>query len=104
MKKVILGIIILLLIACSATKEEAVNYERWTEEKVNEWFTDIGWLVGTNFNPSTAINQLEMWQADTFDPETIDQELLWASEIGFNIVRVFLHDMIVKLRAMNSFL
>jgi len=94
MKKVILGIIILLLIACSATKEEAVNYERWTEEKVNEWFTDIGWLVGTNFNPSTAINQLEMWQAETFDPETIDRELGWAASIGMNSMRVFLHNLL----------
>ena len=27
------------------------------------------WLVGSNFLPSYAVNELEMWQADTFDPE-----------------------------------
>ena len=52
------------------------------------------WLVGCNFAPSTAINQLEMWQADTFDPVTIDRELGWAEDLGFNSVRVFLHHML----------
>jgi hypothetical protein len=49
--------------------------------------------VGANFIPSTAINQLEMWQADTFDPQTIDRELGWAASIGMNAMRVFLHDL-----------
>jgi hypothetical protein len=49
------------------------------------------WLLGCNFNPSTAINELEMWQADTFDPETIDRELGWAENLGFTSIRVFLH-------------
>jgi len=52
------------------------------------------WLVGCNFTPSTAINQLEMWQADTFDPVTIERELGWASDLGFNTVRVYLHDLL----------
>ena len=34
-----------------------------------------------------------MWQEDTFDPTTIDRELELASEIGFNTIRVFLHDL-----------
>ncbi|MBN1402794.1 MAG: cellulase family glycosylhydrolase, partial [Anaerolineae bacterium] len=51
------------------------------------------WLVGCNFIPSTAINQLEMWQADTFDPATIDRELGWAADLGMNTVRVYLHDL-----------
>jgi hypothetical protein len=67
---------------------------RWTAEQANEWFTRQPWLVGCNFIPSTAINQLEMWQAPTFDPETIERELGWASAIGFNSVRVFLHDLV----------
>jgi hypothetical protein len=66
--------------------------ERWTPEQANEWYNAQPWLVGCNFLPSTAINQLEMWQADTFDPNTIDRELGWAESIGFNTVRVFLHD------------
>jgi hypothetical protein len=65
--------------------------ERWSEEKANQWYASTPWLVGCNFSPSTAINQLEMWQADTFDLPTIDRELGWAESLGFNSVRVFLH-------------
>jgi hypothetical protein len=68
--------------------------QRWSEKKINKWYKKQGWLVGANFAPSTAINQLEMWQADTFDPETIDRELGWAADLGFNTMRVFLHHML----------
>jgi hypothetical protein len=51
------------------------------------------WLVGCNFIPSTAINQLEMWQAGSFDVETIRRELGWAAGLGFNSMRVYLHDL-----------
>ena len=53
--------------------------------------TDTLWLRGANFIPSTAINQLEFWQEETFDPETIDRELGWAEKTGFNCMRVYLH-------------
>jgi hypothetical protein len=66
---------------------------RWSKEKANRWYEELPWLVGCNFVPSSAINQLEMWQADTFDPETIDRELGWAADIGFNTIRVYLHDL-----------
>src|SRR4051794_29747269 len=66
---------------------------RWTKEQANEWYKKQPWLVGCNFIPSTAINQLEMWQPDTFDPKTIDRELGWAADLGMNTVRVFLHDL-----------
>lgn len=66
--------------------------ERWTTARAQEWYDDQPWLVGCNFSPSTAINQLEMWQKETFDPETIDRELGWAASIGMNTVRVFLHE------------
>lgn len=68
--------------------------ELWTKEKANAWQEETGWLVGCNFSPSTAINQLEMWQEATFDPETIDRELGWAEDLGFNSVRVYLHDLL----------
>jgi hypothetical protein len=67
---------------------------RWTIEKTNEWYTQKGWLLGCNYAPSTAVNQLEMWEAETFDPITIDRELGWASSLGFNSIRVFLHNML----------
>ncbi|MEN8248786.1 MAG: cellulase family glycosylhydrolase [Bacteroidota bacterium] len=64
---------------------------RWTEEKANEWGAKQPWLVGANFNPSDASNQLDFWQADTWNPELIDKELGWAAEIGMNTMRVYLH-------------
>lgn len=66
---------------------------RWSAQKANEWVSKQPWLVGCNFIPSNAINQLEMWQADTFDPETIERELALAEGIGFNTVRTYLHDL-----------
>ena len=67
---------------------------RWTEAKANEWYAKQPWLVGGNYIPATAINELEMWQADTFDPTTIDKELGWAEGLGMNTMRVFLHDLL----------
>ncbi|MDP4291936.1 MAG: cellulase family glycosylhydrolase [Bacteroidota bacterium] len=67
--------------------------ERWTAAKANAWYKQWGWLRGCDFIPSTAINQLEMWQADTFDSKTIDRELGWAESLGMNIMRVYLHHM-----------
>ena len=84
--------------------------ERWPSEKASEWQAQHRWLVGCNFAPSTAINQLEMWQADTFDPVTIDRELGWAEQIGFTSVRVFLHNLLWQqdakgfLRRIDQFL
>lgn len=66
---------------------------QWSVEEANSWYEKQSWPVGCNFLPSTAINQLEMWQADTFDPETIGRELGWAAELGFNTMRVYLHDL-----------
>ena len=67
---------------------------RCSISRAQEWFDKHGWVVGCNYIPSNAINQLEMWQADTFDVPRIQQELSWAKELGFNTVRVFLHHML----------
>jgi len=67
---------------------------RWTEEKANAWYAQQPWLVGSNYIPKSAINQLEMWQADTFDPTQIETELTWAERMGMNTMRVFLHDLL----------
>lgn len=66
----------------------------WTEQEANAWYAQQPWLVGANYIPVTAINQLEMWQADTFDPKRIDLELGWAESLGMNTMRVFLHDLL----------
>jgi hypothetical protein len=72
---------------------KALAAERWTPQQANDWYAAQPWLVGCDFLPSTAINQLEMWQPETFDPKTIDRELALAESLGFNTVRVFLHDL-----------
>lgn len=67
---------------------------RWTEAQAKTWYDQQPWLVGSNYIPSDAINELEMWQAQTFDPTQIDKELAWADDMGMNTMRVFLHDLI----------
>lgn len=67
---------------------------RWSAAQANAWYAKQPWLVGADYIPRDAINQLEMWQAATFNPEEIDQELGWAQAIGMNTMRVFLHDLL----------
>jgi hypothetical protein len=67
---------------------------RWTADKANDWYSQKPWLVGANYITSTAVNELEMWQADTFDLATIDRELGWAQDLGFTSMRVFLHHLL----------
>jgi len=83
------AIILSVLLATTVANAEP----RWPVAKANKWYAAQGWPVGANFIPSTAINQLEMWQAETFDPATIDRELEFASGIGMNTMRVFLHNL-----------
>lgn len=67
---------------------------RWTPERAQRWGDEVGWLLGCNFTPSSAGNQLELWQRESFDPGTIDRELGWAAEVvGMNAIRLFLHDL-----------
>lgn len=67
---------------------------RWSADRASAWYEQQPWLVGSNYIPSDAINELEMWQAQTFDPAQIDKELGWAEDIGMNTMRVFLHDLL----------
>ena len=68
--------------------------KKWTKNQAREWYSKQPWLVGCNFLPSTAINQLEMFQSETFDPDTLKREIGWAKELGFNTLRVYLHDLL----------
>jgi hypothetical protein len=104
--------LVLFLLLCIATKNiEAQSSKKqsksitvaapqaaavWSQEKAAVWYAGNKWITGANFLPSTAINQLEMWQAASFDPTTIDRELGWAAGIGFNTMRVFLHSVAWK--------
>jgi hypothetical protein len=90
MKKIV-AVLFLSFLAATFSVAQA---PRWTEQHANDWYAHQPWLVGSNYIPATAINELEMWQADTFDPQRIDLELGWAESIGFNTMRVFLHDLL----------
>jgi hypothetical protein len=82
------------LLVALAIPAAASARARWSEQAAQDWYAQQPWLVGSNYIPATAINQLEMWQADTFDPKRIDLELGWAESLGMNTARVFLHDLL----------
>ena len=84
----------MLWCAVSSTGAPAAPTSRWTEPRANEWYAKQPWLIGSNYIPRSAINELEMWQEATFNPEQIDQELGWADSLGMNTMRVFLHDLL----------
>lgn len=90
MRKLLLTLVLLLHIIIVFAQG------RWSADKANEWYKKQGWRVGADFLPSTAINQLEMWQSETFDTATISKELGWAARIGMNVMRVYLHDLAWK--------
>ena len=73
----------------SNAKETPVTASGWSIEKAQKWSSEQPWIRGCNFSPSTAINQVEMWQKESFDTATIDRELGWAKELGFNTMRVY---------------
>jgi Cellulase (glycosyl hydrolase family 5) len=86
---------LVLIAICSALANSSfAQSARWSEAKANAWYGQQPWLVGSNYIPASAINELEMWQESTFDPRQIDKELGWAEGIGMNTMRVFLHDLL----------
>jgi len=96
----VLGLLFITIVSCKKEKEVSqvvtedtvqIVREVWSKDQANEWYKQWGWLRGSNFIPSSAINQLEMWQAETFDTTTINRELGWAESIGLNSMRVYLH-------------
>lgn len=88
------GLFLLLLAFSPAFLFAQNSSDRWSEAKAKDWYAHQPWLVGSNFLPASAINELEMWQADTFDPQEIDREFSWAEGLGMNTMRVFLHDLL----------
>jgi hypothetical protein len=82
-----------LVLAFASPAAESGKAGQWTEGRASAWYARQPWLVGSNYIPATAINELEMWQADTFDPKRIDLELGWAEGLGMTTMRVFLHDL-----------
>ncbi|MCX6334308.1 MAG: cellulase family glycosylhydrolase [Bacteroidia bacterium] len=90
---VTLAVVLLIISSCNGTPKKQASIkvpEVWSIEKAKQWGNMQNWLRGCDYIPSTAVNQLEMWQAETFDPETIGKELRWADEIGMDCMRVYL--------------
>lgn len=90
-----------LVVACGERnlkkpdREDVVKEgQRWSAQQAWDWYDKQPWYLGTNFNPSSSINQLEFWQEDTFDPETIERELKWSADLGMNLHRVYLHNLL----------
>ena len=87
-----LSAILLCLTALPLHAAAPASADRWTATQANEWYARQPWLVGANYIPSDAINELEMFQAATFNPALNDKELGLAESIGMNTARVFLQD------------
>jgi hypothetical protein len=105
-RNVFITILAIAVISCqkqqmaeNTVTEESIQIVRdvWSKEQASDWYKQWGWLRGSDFIPSTAINQLEMWQAETFDTATINRELGWAESIGMNSMRVYLHHLAWEL-------
>jgi len=92
LRKIGTGFLVALMFSACAVAQGPAPH-RWTEKSATDWYARQPWLVGSNYIPASAINELEMWQADTFDTKRIDRELGWAESIGLNTMRVFLHDL-----------
>lgn len=76
---------------------------KWSVEKANQWYAKQPFLVGCNYIPNNAINELEMWQSDTWSPEVINKELGWAEDLGMNVVRVYLHNLFYEHETQNYY-
>jgi hypothetical protein len=87
-------LVIPIFLLLSSISFSAQTAPRWTEAKASDWYQQQPMLVGSNYLPASAINELEMWQAETFDPQQIDKEFGWAQSLGMNTMRVFLHDLL----------
>lgn len=88
--KIAATLIVLPLIATAQLEGQ------WSIDRINAWYAGVGVIKGCNYLPATAVNDIDMWQESSFDPETIEKELQLAHESGYNSVRVFLHFLVWK--------
>lgn len=100
MTKYVLIVLIGIAPVLACAKEKAVvtapPVARWSKDRILNWYEKAAVIRGCNYLPRTAVNMTEMWQAETFDPKTIDQELGWAGQARYNSVRVFLQYLVWK--------
>lgn len=84
------------VLLAEATLQPKTVPGQWSKQKAWGWYEKEPWLIGCNYLPSTVVNDVEMWQLDTFDRAAIDRELGWARKLGFNTVRVFVNFVVWK--------
>ena len=62
--------------------------DRWSLERAGKLEQRLAAVRGCNYIPRDCVNTTQMWE--DFAPQTIEQELAWAEDIGLNSVRIFL--------------
>lgn len=64
--------------------------EKWSEEKIWDWYNKRPWIRGCNFMSSDCANRIDQWQEYGFEQrfETAKKELKLAAETGFNSIRI----------------
>lgn len=90
MKKFLLGIWLFLLFPSVSSVYAQQAAERWSEQKIWNWYNKQPWYCGFNYIPAYAINYTAMWDKTTFDPVAIDKELALAQGLGMNCLRAVL--------------
>lgn len=109
-KKLMIAALSFLLTGATQTGMAQQRTKPWTKEQANAWYANVKWTAGANYISSNAINQLEMWQAESFDSTLIDRELGYAEGIGMGVMRVYLHHLAWQAdkegfkRRMNTYL
>ena len=88
--------IALLLVLSLASCGKGSTGERWTAERANAWYAELPWMAGCDYITSDAINQIEMWSAETYNAAQIDKEMGWAEELGLNTMRVYLSSVVYE--------
>ncbi len=88
MKRLFLSVLIVLFF-CTNIQAQPTD-DRWSEQKIRNWYSTQPWYCGFNYIPGYAINYTAMWDKTSFDPAAIDRELQLAEKTGLNCLRAVL--------------
>lgn len=64
--------------------------ERWSKERIWEWYNSRPWFRGCNYMSADCANRVDQWQELGFEErfKTTEEELKLMQETGFNTVRL----------------